>query len=197
MHSGILVSHLKEWNNAICSTMDGSRDCHTEWSKSEREVETLYDIPYVWNLNTWYKLTYLLNRNRLTDLKNKLMVAGRKNKREGIVREFWLDMYTLLYSCWCLVETNTILLNNYPSIKNKQIKKIKWITNKVLLYSTWSSVQCYVEPWMGGHLRENGYTYMYVWVPLPSTWNYQTLLIISTPIQNKKFKKKDPVQPNK
>ena len=27
----------KEQNNAICSNMDGPRDCHTEWSKSDRE----------------------------------------------------------------------------------------------------------------------------------------------------------------
>ena len=31
----ILLSHEKEWNNAICSNMDGPRDCHTEWSKSD------------------------------------------------------------------------------------------------------------------------------------------------------------------
>ena len=50
MHSGILVSHLKEWNNAICSNVDGPRDCHTEWSKSYREGEMSYDIPFMWNL---------------------------------------------------------------------------------------------------------------------------------------------------
>ena len=50
MHSGILVSHLKEWNNAIFSNMDGPRDGHTEWSKSDREGEMSYDIPFMWNL---------------------------------------------------------------------------------------------------------------------------------------------------
>jgi len=44
--------------------------------------------------------------------------------REGMVREFGTDMYTLLY--------------------------LKWMTNKVLLYSTGSSAQCYVAAWMGG-----------------------------------------------
>ena len=35
----------KEWNsNAICSNMDGPRDSHTEWSKSERQKQTPYDI---------------------------------------------------------------------------------------------------------------------------------------------------------
>ena len=43
---------------------------------------------------------------------------------EGIVREFGMDMYALLY--------------------------LKWITNKDLLYSTQNSAQCYMEAWMGG-----------------------------------------------
>ena len=40
----------KEWNNAICSNMNGPRDCHTEWSKSDREREISYDIAYMQNL---------------------------------------------------------------------------------------------------------------------------------------------------
>ena len=46
------------------------------------------------------------------------MVAGGERWREGIVREYGTDMYTLLY--------------------------LKWITNKDLLYSTWNSAQCSV-----------------------------------------------------
>ena len=30
--------------------MDGTRDYHTEWSKSEREKQIPYDITYMWNL---------------------------------------------------------------------------------------------------------------------------------------------------
>ena len=30
IYSGILLSHTKGQNNAICSNMDGPRDCHTE-----------------------------------------------------------------------------------------------------------------------------------------------------------------------
>ena len=50
------------------------------------------------------------------------MDAGRIG--EGIVREFGMDMYTLLY--------------------------LKWITNKDLLYGIGNSAQCYVAAWMGG-----------------------------------------------
>ena len=46
---------------------------------------------------------------------------------EGIVKEFGMDMYTLLY--------------------------LKWITNKVLLYSTGNFSHCHVAAWMGGECR--------------------------------------------
>ena len=37
IYNRILLSHEKEWNNAICSNMDGPRDYHAKWSKSERK----------------------------------------------------------------------------------------------------------------------------------------------------------------
>ena len=86
----------KEWNNAICSNMDGPRDCHTEWSKSDRKRRMSYDIIYMWNLKKWYKWTYLQNRNRVTDVENNLM--GNRGEREGGINwETGIDTYTLLY----------------------------------------------------------------------------------------------------
>ena len=32
----------KEWNNAIYSNMDGPRDYHTKWSKSDKDKYHLY-----------------------------------------------------------------------------------------------------------------------------------------------------------
>ena len=40
----------KEWNNAICSYMDGTRDYHTMWSKLDRERQVSHNITYMWNL---------------------------------------------------------------------------------------------------------------------------------------------------
>ena len=37
INNGILPIHKKEWNNAICSNMDGPRDYHTKWSKSDQK----------------------------------------------------------------------------------------------------------------------------------------------------------------
>ena len=42
---------------------------------------------------------------------------------EGIVREFGMDTYTLLY--------------------------LKWVTSRDLMYSIWNSAQCHVAAWMG------------------------------------------------
>ena len=50
IHNGILLSYKKEWNNAICSNMDGLRVYHTKWSKSVRERHIPYDITYMWSL---------------------------------------------------------------------------------------------------------------------------------------------------
>ena len=50
IYSGISLIHENEWSNAFCSNMDGPKDFHTEWSKSHREREILYDIAYKQNL---------------------------------------------------------------------------------------------------------------------------------------------------
>ena len=46
IYGGILLSQ-KELNNAICSDMNGPRDCHAEWSNSDRERQISYDIAYM------------------------------------------------------------------------------------------------------------------------------------------------------
>ena len=65
IYNRILLIHLREWNNAICSNMGGPRECHTEWSKSDREGEISYDILYMWNLkrNDINEVTYKTERD--------------------------------------------------------------------------------------------------------------------------------------
>lgn len=76
----------------------------------------------------------LPNRNRLTDSEHKLSLLG-ETKGEGIIREFGMNMYTLLY--------------------------LKWITNRAyyiahgtLLYIMWKS------GWEES-LRKTGHKYIY------------------------------------
>ena len=61
----------KERNWVICRDMDGPRVCHTEGSKSEREKEISYINAYIWNLEKWYRCTYLQGRNRDVDVENE------------------------------------------------------------------------------------------------------------------------------
>ena len=49
-YNGVLLNHYKEWNNAICSNMDTTRDYHTKWHKSEWERQMPCDITHMWNL---------------------------------------------------------------------------------------------------------------------------------------------------
>ena len=47
--NGLLLSHKKEQNCAICSDVDRPRVCHRELSKSEREKQISYHIVYMQN----------------------------------------------------------------------------------------------------------------------------------------------------
>ena len=81
--------------------------------------------------------TYLQSSDRFTDLESELMVASGERPGEGIVREFGVDMYSLLY--------------------------LKWIINKNQLYSTGTSAQCHMEAWTRGKSGEE-WIRVYVWL---------------------------------
>ena len=68
IHNGTLLSRKKEQNCAICRDVDGPRDFLAEWSKSEREKQTSYIKAYMYNLEKWYRWTYLQRRKRDTDI---------------------------------------------------------------------------------------------------------------------------------
>ena len=119
----------------------------SEVSQREKEKHHMISL-YVESKKKWYKWTYLQNRNRLTDLENKLVVTGGKGG--GKVREFGINMYTLLY--------------------------LKWITNKDLLYSTGNSAQCHVAAWMGEQFGRE-WIHVYVWLSRFAVhWNYHNIV---------------------
>ena len=89
--------------------------------------------------------------SRLKDLENKLTAARGDEWREGIVSEFGMDVYTLLY--------------------------LKWITNMGLQYSTWNSAEWYVAASIRGESAGRMDTCMcYDLVPLLLTWNYHNIV---------------------
>ena len=51
----------------ICSNMDGHRDYHTKWSKSDGERQITYDITYMWNLKiNWNDSVYKIETDSQT-----------------------------------------------------------------------------------------------------------------------------------
>ena len=63
--------------------MDGPRDCHTEWGKSDRERQISYDITYMWYLkNNTNEYIYKTE----TDSQTQETYGYQKGKggREGI-----------------------------------------------------------------------------------------------------------------
>ena len=87
IHNGILLSHKKEQNNAICSDMDRTRDSHTELSKSERGRQIPYDITYIWYL---IHGTNEPSHRRRTDLEKRLVVAKGEGEAVGWTENLWL-----------------------------------------------------------------------------------------------------------
>ena len=57
--------------------------------------QTSYETTYMWNLKRWYTWTYLQNRNRVTNVENKLMVT-KGEKGVGINWKVEIDIYTLI-----------------------------------------------------------------------------------------------------
>jgi len=88
-------SHKKEQNNAICSNMDGSRDSHPEWSKSERERQIPYDITYIWNLIDGTDEPFHRKENR--GLREWTEVAEGEGEGAG-----WTGSLGLIYAGYCL-----------------------------------------------------------------------------------------------
>ena len=62
IYNGILLSHKKELNSAICRHMDRIRDRHSEWSKLETHIVSKSLICGM--KKKWYWWTYLQSRNR-------------------------------------------------------------------------------------------------------------------------------------
>ena len=93
MYNGMLLSHIKERKWVICRDMEEPRDCHTEWSMSERRKQISYINAYMWNLEKW---TSLQGRNRDTDVENKLMDT-KGGKWGGAVLVGWARRLGLTY----------------------------------------------------------------------------------------------------
>ena len=62
----------------------GPIGCHIEWGKLEREKRILYINAYMWNLEKWYRWSYLQSRSRDTDIEDKHIDTKRKGRWEEL-----------------------------------------------------------------------------------------------------------------
>ena len=88
----------KQWNNDICSNMDGTSGSHADWSKSERERQIPYDIAYIWNLR--YSTNEPFHRKeKIMDLENRLVVAKGEGEGVGWLGSLgWIDTNYYLWN---------------------------------------------------------------------------------------------------
>ena len=89
-------SSIKKKKKCHCSNMDAT------WSLilsavSQKEMKTIWYHLYV-ESKIQYKSTYLWNRNRFTDLENRLVVA--KGEEEGVVWTWSLVLVDANYCIW-------------------------------------------------------------------------------------------------
>ena len=129
------ISHKKEW---IYRDIDGPRrECHKSEVSQKRETQIFHIRSYKWDLEKWYRWTYLQSRNRDTDAENKHM--DTKGGKVG-----WDE------------------LGNWDSHIYTTI--VKSMTNENLLHSTRNSTtQCSVVSWMRRKSKREG-IYAYVWL---------------------------------
>ena len=77
--------------------LNGTRDGHIKWSKSERERQISYINAYMWNLEKWYRWTYLQSKKRHRCREQKSGYQGGKRAWDRLGDWNW-HLYVL-----CLV----------------------------------------------------------------------------------------------
>ena len=88
--NGIFLGHEQEWNSVICRNIEIEEIVILRRSIPEESEEKYHMTSFL--KKEWYKWTY---RKKL--IENEFLVAGGEKQAEGTVREFGMDMYTLLY----------------------------------------------------------------------------------------------------
>jgi len=108
IHNGVLFGYKREWNNAICSNMDGTRGSHPEWNK--RKTNAIWYHSHLVS-NIQHKWTFPQKRNSWTWRIVLWLPGGRGREWEGL--GVWGDL---------MLEFKLLLL--------------EWINNEILLCST-------------------------------------------------------------
>ena len=49
-YNGILLSHKKRWNTAICDSVDGPWEYHAKQNNSDRNSQKTYNFTHTWDI---------------------------------------------------------------------------------------------------------------------------------------------------
>ena len=98
--------------------MDGPRDYHTKWSKSERKRQIPYDITYMWNLKYDRNEPIYETETDSQTTKTDLRLPGIVGRMDW---EFGINSSKLLYTDW--INKNVLLYSTgnyiqYPVINH-------------------------------------------------------------------------------
>ena len=114
VYNGILLSHKKEQKLTFAATWM-QLEIIILSEVSQKEKDKYHMISFICGIKIWHKWTYLQNRNRLTDIEIRLVVAKWEGGRRGMDWEFGVVRCKLLH--------------------------LEWTNNKVLLYNTEKFIQ--------------------------------------------------------
>jgi len=112
INNGILLSHKREWNIAICSNMDEMRCFHTEWSKSGEKI--FYGTIYIWNLKkkkmTLFTAQVQTHWQRKQTYDYQIGMSGKRDKLG--VSDLWIHttIYKIHKPSVCLLWRNVYLV---------------------------------------------------------------------------------------
>ena len=145
----------------------------------------------MWSLkrNNTKELTYKTERDSQTEGTNLMVVRGQgggKDAVEGIIREFGMDTYTLLYLKWITDKGlprstgNSARVIGQPGWEGS-LEKNQFSSAAQSCLTLWDPTDCSTPDFplkslLQHHMEKNGYVYIYGWVLWLFTWSYHNIV---------------------
>ena len=97
IYNGILLSHQKEWNDALCSKVDGPRDYHTKQSQKKKDKYHMVSHIYgIWNI---IQINMSMKQKQIHRYEDLRLPSGRGGRGEK-EQELGFGRGKRLYTGW-------------------------------------------------------------------------------------------------